>query len=81
MRTKHLKVLIHIRKSIRVRLVPSNMFKPVVFTDHSKAVLLLWILCVIILGFMSVMLSCLFLAALCSPAGQGRASYPENMHI
>ena len=47
MRAKHLFVLINIRNKVNV--VPSNMFKPSsnFLTDHSKAVLLLWILIVI----------------------------------
>ena len=43
------------------------------FTDHSKAVLLLWIICVIyVLDFF--MLLRLFIAALWSPAGKGLTS-------
>ena len=44
----------------------SNMFKPSrnVLTDRSKAVLLLWVLFVICVSGLSVILSCLFLAAL-----------------
>ena len=48
---------------------PSSTF----LTDRSKAVLLLWILFVIVFCF--VILSCLFLAALCSPAGKGLVSW------
>ena len=41
---------------IRVRFVPSNMFKPSskFLTDHSKAVLLLWIYFVICVSCFSV---------------------------
>ena len=54
MRTKHLCVLIDI--SIKVRLVPLNMFKPsVIFTDRSKAVLLLWIIFVISVSRLSLL--------------------------
>ena len=49
----------------RVRLVPLHMFKP---SDRSKAVLLLWILFVD--SFVFIILCCLFLAALWSPAGK-----------
>ena len=43
-----------------------------ILTDRSKAVLLLWILFVICVSCLSVILSCLFLAALWwLPAGEG----------
>ena len=60
---------------LRVRMVPWNMFQlsSNYFTDRSKAVLLLWILSVICVLFVFVILSCLFLAALWSPAGKGPA--------
>ena len=49
-------------------MVPRNKFKPSVniFTDRSKAVLLLCYLCLVF-----VMLSRLFITALWSPAGKG----------
>ena len=43
------------------------------FTDRSKAVLLLWIICVLCLVFL--MLSRLFIAVLWSPAGKGLTSW------
>ena len=51
-----------------------DMFKPSsnCFTDRSKAVLLLWILSILVLC-----LSCLFLAALWSPAGKVLTSCPS----
>ena len=54
----------------------SNMFKPSsnFFTDCSMAVLLLWIVFVICALCLSILLSCLFLAALWSPAGKGLTS-------
>ena len=60
-----------------MRLVPSNKFKPfskIIFTDHSKAVLLLWIIFGIYV-FLFVMLSCLFIASILSPAGKGLTSW------
>ena len=60
-----------------IRLVPSNMFKPTsnFLTDHSKAVILLWILFVICISCLSVILSCLFLEALWWPARKGPTSW------
>ena len=59
MRNKNLFVLIHIRNKGKVGAGPQvNIY----FTDRSKALLLLWIF--LLLRFMSVMLSCLFFAAL-----------------
>ena len=50
-------------------LVPPNMFKPSsIFTDPSKAVLFVWIIFVICVSCLSVMLSCLFFAALLATA-------------
>ena len=49
-----------------------------VFTDCSKAVLLLWIL-FCYLCFLFVMLSCLFIAVLWSPAGKGLTSWLSCM--
>ena len=69
MRTKHLCVLILTK--LRVGLTPINMFKPFseLFTDRSKAVLLLWNLFVSYVSRLSFfVLSCLFLAALWSHA-------------
>ena len=63
---------------LRVRLVLLNMFGPSgeFFTVRSKAVLLLWILfCYLHFMFVFVMLSCLFLVALWSPAGKGLTSW------
>ena len=52
-----------------VLLLPFNMFKPYsIFTDHSKAMFLLSILSCLCFMIVFVMLSCLFLAALWSPA-------------
>ena len=46
------------------------------FTDRSKAVLLLWILfCYLCFTVVFIILSCLFLAALWSPAGKGLTSW------
>ena len=50
---------------LRMRLAPWNRFKP--STDHSKAVLLLWMFCVF-----CVLRSRLFIAALWSPAWKGQ---------
>ena len=63
-------------KSEKLRLVPSNMFKPSSnsFAERSKWVLLLWIICFICLLRLSVLLTCLFLAVLWSPAGKGLTS-------
>ena len=61
---------------LREWLVPWNMFNPsskILFTDRSKAVLLLWNIFVIYVLF--VMPSCLFITALWSPAGKGLASW------
>ena len=68
MLTKHLFVLIHIRNKGEVSAV-----------KHGKAVLLLWIIIVICVSFRTVMLSCLFLAALWSPAGKGLTSWLSCM--
>ena len=59
MRSKHLSVLIHIR--IKSEAGAVNMFKPssICFTDHSNAVLLLWMFHV-----------CLCYAVLAVPAGK-----------
>ena len=53
-----------------------NILSPPVsiFTDRSKAVLLLWILFYYVC-FMFIMLSCLFLSASWSPAGKGLTSW------
>ena len=56
---------------IRVRLAPSNIFRPI---SKFLMAVLLWIFFVT-LNFISVMLSCLFLAALWSPAGTGLNSW------
>ena len=57
---------------------PSIMFRPShnFLTDRSKAVLLLWMLFVICVF---VILSCLFLAALLSPAEKGLTSWLSCM--
>ena len=48
-----------------MRLVPSNMFKhSSTFNDCYKVVLLSWILFVIFISCLSVIMSCLFLAAM-----------------
>ena len=53
----------------------TNLSRPVnCFTDHSKAVLLLWITFVICVSCFSGLI-CLFNAALWSPAGRGLASW------
>ena len=55
-----------------MRLVPSNIFKPSsISADRSKAVHLLWIFFVVYFYCVSVIMSCLVLAALWSPAGEG----------
>ena len=66
---------------VRMRLVPSNMFKPLskFLTDRSKAVLLLWIMFVICVACLSVILSRLFLATMWSPVGKGLTSWPSVM--
>ena len=67
MRTKHIFVLIHIRNKGKVG--PLNMFKPssICFTDPFQGgYSLVDAFCY--LCFMSVMLSCLYLADLWSPA-------------
>ena len=58
MHTKHLCILIHIRTKGEVG-APLNWFKPSrknIFTDRSKAVLLLWIIYVV-----SVLFCCAFM--------------------
>ena len=64
MRIKHLFVLINIRNKGDVGAVKQVKDLQYFFTDRSKAMFLLWIL------FMSVMLFCLYLAALWSPGGK-----------
>ena len=61
----------------KARLVLLNMFKPSsdVFVDRSKAVLLLGIVFDLCFMYIFIMLSCLFLAALWSPAGKGLTSW------
>ena len=61
---------------LRVRLVTLNMFKlsSNLLTDSSKAVLLLCVLFCYLCLFVFVVPSCLFIAALWSPAGQGQTS-------
>ena len=72
MPTKQLCVLVFIRINDEVGISPPVFF----FTDRSNAVLLLWIpfsyWCFM---FAFVMLSCLLLAALWSPAGKGLTSW------
>ena len=75
MLTKHLCDLIHIRNKGEV---PSNTFKPSsnFFTDRSNAVRLsVDFFCYLCFVFVFVKLSCLFLAALRSPAGKGLTSW------
>ena len=48
-------------------------------TGRSMAVPLLWILFVICVSCLSVILSCLFLAAMLSPAGKGLISWFSSM--
>ena len=58
---------------LRVRLVSLNMFKPSSFfsADRCKEVVLLWVICCCLCFMLAiVMLSCMFLAALWSPAGK-----------
>ena len=77
MQTIHLCVLIHIETKGEVG-APLNRFKPsskIVFTDRSKAVLLLWIIYVISVLFLLCFRARLFIDALCSPAGKGLASW------
>ena len=61
MQSKHLSVLIHIRTKGEVG-APLNQFSPPVkyFNEHSKGVLLLWIIYVI-----SVLFSCSFVQSVC----------------
>ena len=71
--------MITLRQKMKEEFVLQAVSPPVIFfTDRSKAVLLLWILFVIYV-FMSVMLSCLFNAALWSPAGKGLISWLSCM--
>ena len=68
-------VLVHIRikgEVGAVKLVLAQQYN--IFTDRSKAVLLLWIICVS-LCLVFFMLSHLFIAALWSPAGKGLTSW------
>ena len=77
MRTKHLCVLIHIWTKGEVG-APWNRFKPyskILFTDRSKAVLLLWIIYVISDLFLLCFHARLFVDALWSPAGKGLTSW------
>ena len=53
-----------------------NVSPPVkYFTDRSKAVLLLWSICVIYVLCLLYFRACLFIAALWSPAGKGLISW------
>ena len=71
--------MITFRQKMKEEFVLQAVSPPVIFfTDRSKAVLLLLILFVIYV-FMSVMLSCLFNAALWSPAGKGLISWLSCM--
>ena len=45
-----------------------------IFTDHSKVVLLLWIVYVISVMYLFCFRACLFIDALLSPAGKGLTS-------
>ena len=74
MQTKHLFVLNHIRNKGGVGTV-----NQVIFTDYSKAATLLWNRFVIWFLCVSVILSCLFLAAVWSPAGKGLTSWLSCM--
>ena len=60
-----------------IELVPLNLFIPSsdMFADRSKAVLLLWNFCYLCFMFVFIMLPCLFLTALRSPAGKGLTSW------
>ena len=64
--------------NIFIRVLGPNMFKPCInfLTDHSKAVLLLWIF---LLFVFHVILSWLFQAALCSSAATGLTSWLSCM--
>ena len=53
---------------------PVEVLQLNIFTDRSKAILILWIICVF-LCFVFLMLSRLFIAALWSPAGKGLTSW------
>ena len=64
MRTKHLFVLIHIGYEGDVGTVEHVLALQYFFTDRSKTVLLLWVLLITCVSCLSVILSCLFLAAL-----------------
>ena len=74
MLTNYLVVFVHIRNK---GVVPSNMLKSSsIFTDRSNVILLSWIIFAFLLTLcVSVILSCLSLAALWSPAGKWLTSW------
>ena len=76
MRAKHLFVLIHIRNKGVVCTIKTSLSLPgnIYFTDRSNAVLL-FVDPFCYICFVFVMLSCLFIAALWSPAGKGQTSW------
>ena len=79
MQTKHLFVLIHSRNKdggTVTMFMPSSNF----LTNHSKTPSFLWIQFDICGLCLSVILSCLFLAALWSPA-MGRADFLALLHV
>ena len=66
MQTKHLFKSSSILELSQIRVRLNMLSPPVIFTDRSNAVLLLWILFVVSVSFTLVLitLSCLFLSAL-----------------
>ena len=76
MQTKHLCALIHIWTKDEVGTVKQvEALQLNIFTDRSKAVLLLWIICVIYVLYFSCFRVHLFIATLWSPAGKGLISW------
>ena len=73
MQTKHLCVFIHNWTKDEVG-APWNRFKPSskrIFSDRFKAFLLLWMVLLLCFKLVCVVLSCLFVIAMWSPAGKG----------
>ena len=58
---------------------PRGFTVKVIFTDHSKVVFLLWI--ILLLCFVFVLFSCLFIAALWSPAGNLRSDLLALLYV
>ena len=70
MQTKHLTFFILTRNKDGVGAKPSS-----IFTDHSKAVILLWILIFVCVSCLSVMQCCPYFVALKSPVWKGLNSW------